>query len=77
VRVAELTAFQRSKVLDIDDDMYRISQDMVHAATLISLSLLSSLSTILKRIIIAKCLMPQLIEKESYGCLEALSGLGF
>jgi hypothetical protein len=25
VRVAELTAFQRSKVLDVDDDMYPIS----------------------------------------------------
>jgi hypothetical protein len=38
---------------------------MVHAATLVSLSLLSSLSTIEKRIIIAKCPMPQLIENES------------
>jgi hypothetical protein len=63
VRVAELMAFQRSKVLDVDDDMYPISYDMVHVATLISLSLLSSLNTVGKRIIIAKCSMPQLLEK--------------
>jgi hypothetical protein len=71
VRVAELTAFQSSKVLDVDDDMYPILYDMVHAATLVSLSLLSSLSMVSnasfnrKRIIIAKRAMPQLIEKES------------
>jgi hypothetical protein len=70
VQVAELTAFQHSKVLDIDDDMYPISYDMVHATTLISLTPLSSLSMVpnasinRKRIIIAKCPMPQLIEKE-------------
>jgi hypothetical protein len=63
VRVAELTAFQHSKVLDIDDDMYPISYDTVHAATLISLSPLSSLTTVRKRIITAKCPMPQFIEK--------------
>jgi hypothetical protein len=50
--------FHCSKVLDIDDDMYPISYDMVHAATLISLSPLSSLSTVGKRIIIAKYSMP-------------------
>jgi hypothetical protein len=69
VRVVELTAFQRSKILDVDDDMYPISYNMVHAATLISLSPLSSLSMVpnasvnRKRIIIAKCPMSQLIEK--------------
>jgi hypothetical protein len=69
--VAELTTFQHSKVLDIDDDMYPISYDMVHAATLVSLSSLSSLSMVSnasvnrKRIIIAKCPMPQLTEEES------------
>jgi hypothetical protein len=36
---------------------------MVHAATLVSLSPFSSLSIAGKRIIIAKYLMPQLIEK--------------
>jgi hypothetical protein len=71
VWVAELTAFQCSKVLDVDYDMYPILYNMVHAATLVSLSLLSSLSMVSnasinrKRIIIAKCPMPQLIEKES------------
>jgi hypothetical protein len=45
VQVAELTTFQRSKVLDVDDDMYPISYDMVHAAALISLNPFSSLST--------------------------------
>jgi hypothetical protein len=71
VWVAKLTAFQCSKVLDIDDDMYPISYDMVHAATLVSLSPLSSLSMVSnasvnrKRIIIAECPMSQLIEKES------------
>jgi hypothetical protein len=55
VRVVELTVFQHSKVLDVDDDRYPISLDMVHAATLISLSPLSSLTTIGKIIIIAKC----------------------
>jgi hypothetical protein len=63
MRVAELTAFQCSKILDVDDDMYPISSDMVHATTLVSLSPLSSLSTAGKRIIIAKCSMPQLLEK--------------
>jgi hypothetical protein len=71
MRVAELTAFQSSKVLDVDDAMYPILYDMVHVATLVSLSLLSSLSMVSnasfnrKRIIIAKRAMPQLIEKES------------
>jgi hypothetical protein len=71
VWVAELTAFQCSKVLDVDYDMYPILYNMVHAATLVSLSLLSSLSMVSnasinrKRIIIAKCPIPQLIEKES------------
>jgi hypothetical protein len=37
--------------------------DMVHDATHVSLSPLSSLSTVGKRIIIAKCSMPQLLEK--------------
>jgi hypothetical protein len=55
VRVVELTAFQHSKILDVDGDMYLISYDMVHAATLVSLSLLSSLTTVGKTIIIAKC----------------------
>jgi hypothetical protein len=55
--------FQCSRVLDVDDDMYPVSQDMVHAAILISLSLLSSLSTVGKRITIAKYSMPQLLEK--------------
>jgi hypothetical protein len=58
VRVAELMTFQCSMVLDVDDDMYPISYYMVHAATLVSLSPPSSLSTVGKRIIIAKCLMP-------------------
>jgi hypothetical protein len=71
VWVAELTAFQCSKVLDVDYDMYPILYNMVHASTLVSLSLLSSLSMgsnasiNRKRIIIAKCPIPQLIEKES------------
>jgi hypothetical protein len=58
VRVVKLMTFHCSKVLDIDDDMYPISYDMVHAVTLISLSPLSSLSTVGKRIIIAKYSMP-------------------
>jgi hypothetical protein len=71
VRVAELMAFQRSKVLDVDGDMYPVSYDMVHATNLVSLSPLSSFSMLpnasvnRERIIIAKCPMPQLIEKES------------
>jgi hypothetical protein len=36
---------------------------MVHAITLISLSPLSSLSRVGKRFIIAKCSIPQLLEK--------------
>jgi hypothetical protein len=44
MRVAELTTFQCSKVLGIDDNMYPILDDMVHATTLISLSPLLSLS---------------------------------
>jgi hypothetical protein len=63
VRVVELMAFQRSKVLDIDDNMYPIPYDMVHATTLVSLSPFSSLSTVGKRIIIDKCSMPQLLKK--------------
>jgi hypothetical protein len=31
VWVAKLTAFNRSKILDVDDDIYPISYDMVHA----------------------------------------------
>jgi hypothetical protein len=58
VRFAELMTFQCSKVIDVDDDMYQISQDMVHATTLVSLSPLLSLSTVVKRIIIAMCSMP-------------------
>jgi hypothetical protein len=61
--VVKLTTYQRSKFLDVDDDMYPISLDMVHAATLISLSPLLSLSTDGKRIIIAKCSMSKLLEK--------------
>jgi hypothetical protein len=51
VWVAKLTTFQCSKVLDVDNDMYPISYDMVHAATLISLSPLSSLSMVSNAIV--------------------------
>jgi hypothetical protein len=63
VWAAELTVFQHSKLLNVDDDMYPISYSMVHAATLVLLSPLSSLSMVGKRIIIAKCSLSQLLKK--------------